>query len=317
MAPRDFRPTGTGARGANFVRAEASDDSRDERYLAVALALIAAFMVVEVVCAVVSGSLALLADAGHMLVDAGAVASSWWAGRLARRPATGQWTYGLKRAEILSAALNALTLVVLAVLIGEGAVQRLVHPSPVEGGVIVVVALLGVVVNLAAVSVLARANRSRLNVRGAFRHIVTDLFAFAATAVAGVVIVTTGFRRADALASLVVVALMVQAAVGLLKASGRVLLEGAPENVDLDDVRAHLLSTAHVREVHDLHAWTVTSSLPVLSAHVVIDDACFEDGNCPSILDELQSCLAGHFDVEHSTFQLEPSGHTRHERTTH
>jgi len=289
----------------------------DSRYLAVALGLIVGFMVVEVIVAVVSDSLALLADAGHMLSDAGAIAGAIWAIKLAARPAGGRWTFGFKRAEIISAALNGLTLVVVAVLIAIEAVQRLVHPPTVGGTPLLVVALVGVVVNVAATWVLARANRSSLNVEGAFRHILTDLYAFIGTAVAGVVILVSGWTRADAVASLVVVALMLHSAWGLLRASGRVLLEAAPEGVDLDAVRGHLLDLPEVVAVHDLHLWTVTSSMPSVSAHVVIADDCFYNGRAPQVLDRLQTCLGGHFDVEHSTFQLEPAGHLEHEHAEH
>ncbi len=289
----------------------------DARFLDIALALILGFMVVEVTAAAFSGSLALLADAGHMLIDAGALGASLWAARLAARPAHGAWTYGYKRAEILSAAINGITLLVVSALITVEAINRLSHPASVEGRVVVAVALLGVVVNVVAAWVLAKANRTSLNVEGSFQHILTDLYAFIATLIAGVIIILTGFGRADALASLVVVALMLKAAWTLLKASGRILLEVAPDNVNLDDVRAHLLGIHHVCDVHDLHAWTVTSSLPALSAHVVVDDACFSEGKCPHILDELQDCLVGHFDVEHSTFQMEPSSHLDHESGMH
>ncbi len=289
----------------------------DARYLTVALLLIIGFMVVEVVTAALSGSLALLADAGHMLTDAGALTASLWAARLAARPAAGVWTYGSKRAEILSAALNGITLLVVAALVAFESVRRLVHPPSVQGLFVVIVALVGVAVNLTAAWVLAKANRSSLNVEGSFQHILTDLYGFIATVIAGIVIVATGFARADAVASLVVVVLMVKAAYGLLKASGRVLLEAVPEGVDLDDVRGHLLGAAHVTDVHDLHAWTVTSSLPALSAHVVVEESCFLDGHAPRLLDELQACVGGHFDVEHSTFQLEAAGHRDHEGGTH
>jgi cobalt-zinc-cadmium efflux system protein len=154
-------------------------------------------------------------------------------------------------------------------------------------------------------------------VAAAFRHVLTDLYGFLGTAAAAVIIITTGYTRADAIAALVVVALMVQAAWSLLRASGRILLEAAPEDMNLDDVRAHLLATSHVRDVHDLHAWTVTSSLPALSAHVIVDDSCFTDGHVPQLLDQLQACLAGHFDVQHSTFQLEAAAHAAHEPGTH
>lgn len=289
----------------------------DRRYLATALALIVGFMIVEVTVAVVSGSLALLADAGHMLADAGAIGAALWAWHLADRPASGPWTFGFKRAEILSAAGNGITLLVVAAVVAFVSVRRLINPPTVHGLPVLIVAAVGIVVNLVAAWVLARANRSSLNVEGAFQHILTDLYGFVATLIAGVLIVTAGFERADAIASLVVVALMLRASWMLLKASLRVLLEAAPEAVDLADVRAHLLEPAHVLDVHDLHVWTVTSDLPAISAHIVIDDSCFLDGHAPQVLDELQSCLAGHFDVEHSTFQLEPASHADHEPGTH
>ena len=289
----------------------------DTRYLSIALALIVGLMVVEVVVALTSGSLALLSDAGHMLTDAGAIGASLWAIRLAARPATGSWTFGWKRAEILSAAGNGITLLVVGALVAFEAVRRLLDPPPVQGAPVLVVALLGVVVNLAAAWVLAKANRSSLNVEGAFQHILTDLYAFVATFIAGVVIVLTGFTRADAIASLVVVALMVHAAWGLLRDSGRILLEAAPAGVDLDQIRDHLRENDHVLDVHDLHVWTVTSDLPALSAHVVVDDDCFHDGHTPQLLDQMQDCLVGHFDVEHSTFQFEPASHGDHEHHDH
>jgi cobalt-zinc-cadmium efflux system protein len=289
----------------------------DRRYLLIVLILLLAFMIGEVVVAVVSGSLVLLSDAGHMLSDVGAIAGALWAMRLAARAAGGSWTFGWKRAEILSAAANGATLLVVSGVVGLEAIRRLIQPPPVEGGPVVVVALVGVAVNLVAAWSLARANRSSLNVEGAYQHIVTDLYAFIGTFVAGVVIVATGWARADPIASLVVVALMLRAAWALLRDSGRVLLEAAPEKIDLDHVREHLLSTEHVADVHDLHVWSVTSDLPTLSVHVVLADSCFHDGHAPQILDALQACLVGHFDVEHSTFQLEPASHATHEPGTH
>lgn len=289
----------------------------DRRYLCTALALITVFVAVEVVVAFFAHSLALLADAGHMLTDAGSLAGAMWAAALAGRPARGRWTFGFKRAEILAAAVNGVTLLVVAALVAFEAVRRLAHPAEVSGGAVIAVAAAGVVVNGVATWVLAKANRSSLNVEGAFQHLLTDTYAFAATLVAGVVIVTTGFRRADSIASLLVVLLMLRASWQLLRASGRVLLEAAPDGVDLLDVRAHLLQAPHVLQVHDLHAWVVTSDLPALSAHIVLDDSCFADGHAPQILDHLQHCLQGHFDVEHSTFQLEPASHADHEAGAH
>ena len=186
-----------------------------------------------------------------------------------------------------------------------------------SGGPVLVMALVGVAVNVLATLVLARADRSSLNLRAAFAHVVTDLYAFIGTAVAGLIILLTGFDRADSIASLIVVVLMVHASWELLRDSGRVLFEAAPKDVDLDDVRRHLMAPDHVRDVHDLHVWTVTSSLPAVSAHIVIDPSCFVDGHAPRVLDDLQACLRGHFDVEHSTFQLEPAGHEAHEPATH
>ncbi|MGH9064021.1 MAG: cation diffusion facilitator family transporter [Acidimicrobiales bacterium] len=294
-----------------------SDAPADRRYLRTALGLIVGFMVVEVVMAVVSGSLALFADAGHMLTDAGAIAGSVWAMRLAERPVSRAWSFGLKRAEILSAAGNGMSLVVAGALILVEAIRRLVHPPPVEGLALLVVAVVGIGVNVAATWVLSRASRESLNVQGAFQHVLTDLYAFIASAVAGALIYTLGYRRADPAVSLLVVALMLRAAWKLLRASGRILLQGTPDGVDLDEVRRHITELAEVVSVHDLHAWTLTSALPVLSAHVVIEDRCLDDGSAAQVLDRLQGCLAGHFDVEHSTFQLEPATHAAHEPGAH
>jgi cobalt-zinc-cadmium efflux system protein len=289
----------------------------DRRYLWTALALLGAFMVGEVVVAFLANSLVLLSDAGHMLSDLGALAAALWAMRLAARPAEGMWTFGWKRAEIVSAALNGITLLVVSGIVTFEAVRRLIDPPDTEGAPVLVVALVGVAVNLVATWVLARANRASLNVEGAFKHLLTDLYGFLGTVVAALVILVTGYTRADPIASLVVVGLMVHAAWGLLRDSGRVLLEVAPASTDLDEIRAHLLREPHVHDIHDLHVWTVTSELPALSAHIVVDDSCFTDGHAPQLLDELQACLVGHFDVEHSTFQLEPAGHSRHEQGAH
>ena len=287
------------------------------RPLAIALALLGGLLLGELVVAVVADSVTLFADAGHLLIDVGSLAASIGAARLAARPARGQWTFGYSRAEILSAAGNGITLLVVAVLIAYEAVRRLVHPPTVHGGALVAVAVAGIAINVVATGVLARADRGSLNVEGAFQHALTDLYAVIGTLVAGVVILSTGFRRADPLMSLIIAVLMVRAAGGLLRESGRVLLEAAPVRVDLVEVAAHLTRTARVLGIHDLHAWTPTSSLPALSAHVVVDDACFTDGVAPQVLDALQACLVGHFDVEHSTFQLEPASHVQHELGHH
>ncbi len=306
-----------GGNGGPSTHATLGARGSERRYLAVALLLIVLFMVAEIVAAVLSGSLALFADAGHMLTDAGALAMAIWASRLAEHRATDTWTFGLKRAEIVSAAVNGVALVVIAGLIAFEAIVRLLHPDSVTGSVLVGVASAGVAVNLAATLVLAKASRSRLNIAGAFAHLLTDLWAFLGTAAAGIIIMITGFARVDAIAALGVTSLMLLAGWRLLRESGRVLLEGAPADMDLTEVRAHLLQLPQVREIHDLHAWVVTSDLPALSAHITVSSSCFADGQAPEILDRLQACLLGHFDVAHSTFQLEPPGHTNHETAAH
>jgi cobalt-zinc-cadmium efflux system protein len=273
----------------------------DRRALSVALALIVGFMIAEVVVGILAGSLALLSDAGHMLTDAAAIALSLLAARLARRPAGGAMTYGLGRAEILSAQVNGITLLVLAVLITYEAARRLASPPEVDAGPVLVVALAGVVVNLAAARVLAGAGRESLNVEGSFRHIVTDLYAFIATAVAAVVILATGFDRADAIASLFVAALMLYSAYVLLRASGRVFLEAAPEGVDVPSIGRALAAEPHVVQVHDLHVWEVTSGFPALSAHVVVERDC----DCHAVRAQLERLLAERFDLTHTTLQVE------------
>jgi cobalt-zinc-cadmium efflux system protein len=298
--------------GAGGLTAEA-----DRRALFVALCLLVAFMAFEVVAAVAASSLVLLADAGHMLVDVGAIAGSLVAIHLAARPETRSHTYGMKRAEILAAAGNAIALIVVSVLVTFEAVSRLLHPTEVDGAVLVWVAAVGVAVNLVASATLSRANRRSLNIEGAFRHILADLYGFVGTMVAGIVIMVTGFSRADPLASLVVVVLMLKAAVQLLGPAVHILLEATPEDIDLDEVRRHLLELPEVRSVHDLHAWTLTSSLPMFTAHVVVSDECFSSGEAGRVLDHLQDCLAGHFDVAHSTLQLEAVGHIEHELGGH
>jgi cobalt-zinc-cadmium efflux system protein len=302
--------------GENRAHTHAVAPDADIRYLLVALAIIGAFMIGEVVAAVLAGSLVLFADAGHMLTDVGALGMNAWAVRLAARPAHGSWTYGLKRAEILSAAANGIALVAIGLLIAFEAILRLISPQHVAGGVVLVVAVIGAAVNVGATWVLSKANRTSLNIRGAYAHVLTDLYAFIGTAVAGAVIVLTGWQRADSVAALVVVALMFWAAWRLLRDAGRILLQGAPEHLDLADVRTHLREVPHVLDVHDLHAWTVSSGSPTLSAHVVVEDHCFETGHAPQILDALQVCLAEHFHVTHATFQLETSVHSDHEATS-
>ena len=276
----------------------------DGRKLAIALALIAGFMCVEVAAGSAGHSLALLSDAAHMLTDAGALALSLVAIQLARRPARGAMTYGLKRSEILAAAVNGTTLLVLGLLIVVEGVRRLVNPPDVEGGLVLAVAILGIAVNLAATWVLAQANRESLNVEGAYQHIVTDLAAFVATAIAGAVVLATGFARADGIAALLVAALMLRAAAMLLRESGRVFLEAAPRGLDPDAIGRRMAGQDGVNEVHDLHVWEVTSGFPALSAHVLVG----RDTDCHDVRRTLEAMLHDEFDIEHTTLQVEHEG---------
>ncbi|OBJ87265.1 cation diffusion facilitator family transporter [Mycobacterium asiaticum] len=275
----------------------------DRRWLAGALAVITAFMVSEVVVGFIARSLALLSDAAHMLTDAGSIALALWAIRLAARPAQGRMTYGWKRVEILSAQANGVTLLVLAGWLGYEAIGRLIDPSEVTGVLVLVTALVGVVVNVAATWMISRANRASLNVEGAFQHILNDLFAFIATAVAGLIMVFTGFARADAIATLVVVALMVRAGVGLVRAASLVLIEAAPAGIDPDAVGRAMAAHDSVVEVHDLHIWDITSGTTALSAHVIIADG----HDYRATLSDLAKLLAQEHDIVHSTLQLDPA----------
>jgi cobalt-zinc-cadmium efflux system protein len=271
--------------------------------LRAALILIVVFMVAEVTVGVVARSLALLSDAAHMLTDAVALTVSLIAARLAARPASGAMTYGLGRAEILSAQANGVTLLVLSVLIVIDAISRLISPLHVRGAPVLIVAVVGVAVNLAAARILARGSgpERSLNVEGSYRHIVTDLYGFIATAVAAIIILTTGFSRADAIASLVIAGLLLQAAYGLLMASGRVFMEAAPSGLDPEEIGRALAAQPGVVEVHDLHVWEVTSGFPALSAHVVVRAG--ED--CHQRRRDLQAVVKERFGVGHTTLQVD------------
>jgi cobalt-zinc-cadmium efflux system protein len=273
----------------------------NRRRLAAALALIVAFMTGEVVAGILAHSLALLADAAHMLTDAGAIALSLVALALALRPAGGNLTYGLKRAEILSAQVNGATLVLLAGLIVYEAIHRLVTPPMVGGWTVIGVALGGVAVNLLATWQLAQANRENMAVEGSFQHIVTDLYAFIGTLIAGIVIVTTGFHRADAIASLAVAALMLQAAYGLLRDSGRVLLEMAPAGMSAEEIGRAIAGHERVESVHDLHVWQIASGFTALSAHVLVAPG----DDCHGVRRELERMLEERFGIDHTTLQVD------------
>lgn len=278
------------------VRADA-----DRRWLVGALALITTFMAGEVVVGVIAGSLALLSDAAHMLTDAAAIVLALIAMRLAARPPQGGYTYGLKRAEILSAQANGLSLLLLGGWLAYEAVHRLLDPPEVAGALVLVTAAIGVVVNIAAAWCMSRANRTSLNVEGAFQHILNDLFAFVATLIAGVIMVFTGFARADAIASLIVVVLMVVAGVRLVRDSGRILLEAAPPGVDVDAIGAELAAVPAVTEIHDLHVWQITSGQTALSAHVIVAD----HADCHRTREDLELLLQTHHDIRHTTLQVD------------
>ena len=271
------------------------------RHLAGALALIVAFMAAEVTIGVLAHSLALLSDAAHMLTDAAAIALALAAIRLSARPPGGGFTYGLRRTEILSAQANGITLLLLAAWLTYQAVHRLISPSAVAGGAVLGTALAGIAVNAAAARLAGRADRRSLNVEGAFRHIVTDAYAFAATAVAGLVVLTTGFNRADAIASLVVVALMARAGTGLLRESGRIFLEAAPPGLSPDAIGQAMAAREGVVEVHDLHIWQITSGMPAASAHVLVGPGL----DCHAVRADLECLLAGTYQITHSVLQVD------------
>jgi cobalt-zinc-cadmium efflux system protein len=273
----------------------------DRGKLRLALGLILGFMVVEVVAGLLADSLALLSDAAHMLTDAGSVGLALVALRLAARPPTGRFTFGLGRAEILSAQVNGAALLVLAGVIGVEAVRRLGDPPDVEGGVVIAVGLLGAAVNVASAWALARAERRSLNVEGARAHVMTDLYASLGAAIAGAIILTTGFREADPIAALVVSALMLRTAWSLLRESGLVLLEGTPRDLDSDAVGRALARHPGVIEVHDLHVWEVTSGFPALAAHVLVAPG----DDCHGIRRELEALLDERFAIHHTTLQVE------------
>ena len=284
----------------------------DPRWLSGALALILAFMAGEVVAGLAAHSLALISDAAHMLTDAASIALVLVTARLAARPPAGGYTYGLKRTEILSAQANGITLVLLAIWLGYSAIRRLVTPPDVAGGTVLAVALAGVAVNVAATLLIARAGAVKraagrprsLNLAGAFQHIVTDLYAFIATAVAGAVIIVTGFARADAIATLVVVVLMLRAGYGLIRDSGRIFLEAAPAGLSPAAVGGAMAGRPLVCEVHDLHIWEITSGLSAASAHVLVAPGA----DCHAVRADLEAFLSGEYGITHATLQVDHAG---------
>jgi cobalt-zinc-cadmium efflux system protein len=291
----------------------------DRRRLAIALAIVAGVLVAEVVGAVLSGSLALLADAGHVASDAIGLVVALIASTVALRPATDRHTFGFQRVEVLAALFNGALLVIVAAGVAIEAVRRLLVPEEahVAGLPLLVVAALGLAANAVALLVLRGGDRSSLNLRGAYLDALGDLLGSIAALAAGIVILATGFPPADAIASLVVAALILPRAIGLIRDVIRVLTESAPRDTDVDAIRSHLLETPGVVAVHDVHVWAITSSAPVFTAHVECDPEVFEQGDAGELLDRLGDCLRGHFDVAHSTFQLEPAGHVDRGDSSH
>ncbi|WP_109210750.1 MULTISPECIES: cation diffusion facilitator family transporter [Microbacterium] len=297
----DHAPTGIRAAG-------------NRRLLAISLAITATVMVVQIVGAALSGSLALLADAAHMFTDAAALVIALIASTVAARPANDRRTFGYQRAEVFGALVNGVILIVLAVWVAVEGVSRLMKPGETEiaGGLMLVVAIVGLLANAVALWLLSAAQRRSLNVRGAYLEVLGDLIGSAAVIVAAVVVITTGWDQADAVASLLIAAMIVPRALRLLGEVMSVLAESAPKGTHVREIRDHILSTPGVVDVHDVHVWQLTRGAPVFTAHVVVDDAALADGRAAGILSGLQDCLSQHFDVEHSTFQLEPAGHVEH-----
>jgi cobalt-zinc-cadmium efflux system protein len=303
--------------GHDHASAHGTATGAHRRRLALVLALTGGVFALEVVGALLSGSLALLADAGHMATDALGIGLALGAVTLAQRPARGRRTFGWQRIEVLAAVGNGLLLLAVGAYVVVQAVRRIGDPPEIHSGWMLSIAAVGLVANLVSLAVLHTGQGESLNTRGAYLEVLGDTLGSVAVVVAALVIVATGWTGADVVASLAVGALVLPRAWTLLREALDVLLENAPRGVDLSEVRAHVLSVDGVLDVHDLHAWTITSGLPVLSAHVVVRDEVLEDGHGGRVLDALGACLGAHFDLEHCTFQLESPGHRGHEAAVH
>lgn len=293
--------------------AHASGRAADRGRLKVVLAITTVVLFVELLGAWLTGSLALLADAGHMATDSAAVVLALGASYVATRPAGPRSTYGWHRAEVLAALLNAFVLLVVCGYLAFAGVSRLADPQTVDAGPLIAFAVVGLVANAGSLSILARSGSDSLNLRGATTEVLADLVGSGLAVAAGVVIALTGFQRADPIASLLIAAMVVPRAFVLLRDATVVLLEIAPRDLDLDDVRRHLAEVPGVVDVHDLHAWTITSGLPSLSAHVTVTERTLVQRGVGGILDELGTCTREHFGIDHATFQVEPVGHRDHE----
>ncbi len=290
---------------------------RERGRLTLVLGITLCILAAEVVGGVLAHSLVLIADAGHMMADAAGIGLSLLAVSFAARPASDTRTFGYQRAEILAAVVNAVFLFAVSVYILVEAARRLLHPQNVTPSIMVIFGVVAMAGNASSLLLLRRGHGKSLNVRGAFLEVFSDLLGATAILLAAAIIAATGYREADAWASLGIGVLIFPRTARLLRDAVDVLLESAPRNVDLAQVRSHMCETPGVLGVHDLHAWTITSGIPVLSAHVVVSDASLTEGGGAWLLDRLGECLAGHFDVEHCTFQLEPASHQGHEAPVH
>jgi len=297
--------------------ASATGTAKHRQRLIAVLGITLAVVLIQIVGAVISGSLALLADAGHMLSDAAGVFIALLAAWIAARPASDLRTYGYQRAEVLAALANALVLIVISVVIFTEAVRRIGSAPEVRTDVMLYAAVLGAVANLISLLILRGAQKESLNVRGAYLEVLGDLLGSFAVIVAAVVIMVTGFQAADTIASMVIALMILPRAWHLLRDVVDVLLEATPKGVEVQMIREHILSVAGVVSVHDIHIWTITSGVPVFSAHVVVADEVLSARGADQVLDKLTTCLGSHFDTEHCTFQLEPESHSEHESRQH
>ncbi len=299
--------------GAGHEHGHSAGRAVDRSRLRVVLLVTLTVAVVELVGAFLSGSLALFADAGHMFTDTAAIVVALSASYVATLPASPRRTFGYHRAEILAALINAVVLLGVCGYLAYAGVSRLLDPVGVDAGQMLVFASVGLAANLVSMALLAARREESLNMRGAFLEVLGDAFGSAAAIVSGVVVLTTGFDRADSIASLVIAVLILPRAWSLLRDCVGVLLEAAPPGLDVEDVRQHLAGASGVVDVHDLHAWQITSGMPAMSAHVTVTDAALESRGVGQILDELSDCVATHFGIDHATFQVEPESHQDHE----
>ncbi|MBP2412834.1 cobalt-zinc-cadmium efflux system protein [Arthrobacter stackebrandtii] len=287
--------------------------------IAIALGITLAVFVFQVIGSILTGSLALLFDSAHVLTDAGGLAMALLAARLMVRPASSKRTWGFARAEVLAATAQAAVLLAVGLVVLVEGIQRLFNPTEIASQEMIWFGAIGLLGNIISMFVLMGGRNKNFNMRAAFLEVLNDALGSVAVIVAAIIISTTGWLQADAIVAMLIGALILPRTVKLLLETIHVLLESTPSGLDLDEVRKHILGLDHVRSVHDLHASQIATGLPILSAHVVVDDECFHDGHAPQMLDALQSCVAGHFavSIEHSTFQLEPESHAEHELGAH